>query len=119
VNFRPLARMHLGELGLLEIGGDPGVAQRNQGHDALAGLQHLADFHALARHHAIHGREDGRVAQLQFGGFERGPRGLDNRLRGAHVGRANGHLFTVSDRCGELRVRLRHALDRGRRAMLS
>ncbi len=49
--------MHIGELGLLEVGGDPDVLQRHEV-EALARLDDLAHLDDLPGHDAVHGRRE-------------------------------------------------------------
>ena len=57
-DFGLLARMHIGQLGFLEIGFDIGAVGRNKRHQALAGLHELAGFHRAIGDDAVEGRAD-------------------------------------------------------------
>ena len=67
-----LARFHALELRLFEIGGDPDVLQGNEGHDAFAGRNVLANLAGLFAYDSVSGRANDGVAKVQLGLIERG-----------------------------------------------
>ncbi len=91
----------MGELRLLEVGGDPQVGERDDGHQVLAGGQVCAHLYVLLVDDSRHRRGDARVAEVQ-------PRLLDARLGlldGCRGGGGAGLLHT--DLVGAVLHRLR------------
>ena len=60
-----LAGTHLGELGLLEVGGDPEVGERDDGEEVLADAEVRADLHVLFVDDAGGGGGDVGVAEVE------------------------------------------------------
>ena len=73
-----LARLHVGELRLLEVRDDVGVGQRNHRHELSARLHILADAQRAVADGAVDRSDDRRVGEVQLGlvldGFGRGRR---------------------------------------------
>ncbi len=80
-----LAGAHVGQLGLLEVGGDPG-AQGHDGHDLGARIDVVADGDGALGHRAGFGRMDHGVAEVVLGGPDLGVRGGDLGLAGGDLG---------------------------------
>src|ERR1700679_285350 len=65
-NLHFLARLHLLQLSLLEVGGNPEVLQRNDRHQRLADAQVLSRRDALATDNARNRSNDLGVAKIQL-----------------------------------------------------
>ena len=63
----PLADAQVGELGFLEVGVDPDLGERADGHQALAGLDVVAGVDVAAGDHAVDLGDDVAVAEVQLG----------------------------------------------------
>src|ERR1035438_3245091 len=84
-----LPRFHEPELGLLEVGRDPYVIQRNQRHQVLSDAHVLAHFHALAGDDARHGCTYRGVTEVEPGLVKR-------CLSLLHLGRSLVRLGSLS-----------------------
>ena len=86
----PLADPQVRELGLLEVGVDPDLGERADGHQALPGGDVVAGVDAAAGHHAVDLADDVAVAEVQLGlgevahGLESLRLGLPDRGRLRH-----------------------------------
>ena len=78
------------ELRLLEVGIDPDLGERADGHQALAGLDVVAGVDVAAGHHAVDLADDVAVAEVELGlgevapGLEEPGLGLPDRRRLRH-----------------------------------
>src|SRR5262249_52296941 len=63
----PLADAQVRELSLLEVGVDPDLRDRSDGHQALSYGDVVARIDVAARHHAVDLADDIAVAEVQFG----------------------------------------------------
>ena len=63
----PLADPQVGELGLLEVGVDPDLGERPDGHQALAGLDVVAGVDVAPGDHAVDLGDDVAIAKVQLG----------------------------------------------------
>ena len=96
-----------GDLGLLEVGGDVNLVERNEARQPLAGLHIVAGLHGAIADHAVDRRADDGERQIALGLGQRrlelvergdrflplafedldiGRRGIDRRLRALHAG---------------------------------
>ena len=62
-----LADSQLGELGFLEVGVDPDLGERADGHQVLPGLDVVAGVDVAAGDHAVDLGDDVAIAQVQLG----------------------------------------------------
>src|SRR5439155_13757271 len=62
----PLARPHVFELGLLEVGDDPDILPRNDGEERLSERNDLTDLHGFLADPTAHGRFDDGIGQVEF-----------------------------------------------------
>ena len=69
----PLADAQVGELRLLEVGVDPDLGERADGHQALPRLDVVAGVDVAAGHHAVDLADDVAVAEVQLGLVEVAP----------------------------------------------
>ena len=63
----PLADAEVGQLRFLEIGVDPDLRERADGHETLPHLDVVAGVDVAAGHHAVDIADDAAVAEIQFG----------------------------------------------------
>ena len=61
------------QLRLLEVGGDPDVVERNDRHQLLAGRDVRAHFDRLFADDPVDRRDDGAVAEIEFGLVDQRP----------------------------------------------
>ena len=90
-----LSGLHVAKLRLLEVGRDPDVFQRHDDEQALTGLHDLARFNGLVRGHAVHGRDDVRVTQIELRRIELSLGTSDGGGLRLGIGRAHGHTLLV------------------------
>ena len=111
-----LADAQVGQLSLLEVGVDPDLGERADGHQALPGLDVVAGVDVAAGDHAVDLADDVAVAEVQLGlvqvalGLEELGLGL---LDGRRVGNELGE-DAVEVALGVLLVELLEGLLRGR-----
>ena len=63
----PLADAEVGQLRFLEIGVDPDLRKRTDGHETLPHLDVVAGVDVAAGHHAVDIADDAAVSEIQFG----------------------------------------------------
>ena len=71
----PLADPQVGQLRLLEIGVDPDLRERADGHQALPRLDVVAGVDVPAGHHAVDLADDVAIAEVQLGLLQVAPPG--------------------------------------------
>ena len=79
-----LLELHVAELGLLEVGGDPDIVEGDQGHERLTNGDVLADFNAFGGDDAGDGGTELGVIEIQLRLRQRGAGLLD--LAGGLIG---------------------------------
>ena len=67
MNLDRLASLHVAQLGLLEVRGNPDIFERHEGSHVLTDRDVVHNFYALGRDDAISRRHDLRVAQVELG----------------------------------------------------
>ena len=119
LDLRSLRWPHAGELGLLEVGRDPDLTKRNDGHQVLAAGYVRTYLHGALADNAIHWSHDGGVGEIQlrlikrsFGALRQGIGGLclglgcGHRIRrGPRVAYFSGSLFYAGLGLFHLRLR--------------
>ena len=76
-----LADAHVAKLRLLEVGIDPDLVERHDGHQRHAGLHALADLHAALRDVSGYRRQQMAARKVEIGAAQRGGRSLDVGMR--------------------------------------
>ena len=95
-----LPRVHMRQLGLLEIGHHIGFRKRHDRKDLAARCHVGADPHRTLTDHAIHRCDNARVRQLITGHFQRGLGAFESTFGGVTLGGEDFHLLAFGGQHG-------------------
>ena len=93
LNGDALARLHVAQLGFLEVGGNPDVIEIDHFHQFLPRNDVLPDLDRAVADDPVHRSDHFRVVEIEFRLFEAGFGTLNLSLRGLRLGLGNLQLL--------------------------